>query len=214
MQNRKGQTIVMITIIDYGAGNLGSIANMLRKLGQPGIITSNPKDIEKADKLILPGVGNFDYGISRLQESGLVAILNQKVYEDKAPILGICLGAQLMTKKSEEGKIPGLGWFDAEVKKFVFQKEQTDLRIPHMGWNYVMVKKETPLTKNLPCEPKYYFVHSYYICANNLDDVMLITNYGGNFVSGLSRENIYAMQFHPEKSHKYGLKIFQNFLSL
>lgn len=204
----------MISIIDYGAGNLGSIANMLRKLGQPAIITSKPEDIKKAKKLILPGVGNFDYGMSKLQESGLIVILNEKVLEEKIPILGICLGAQLMTKRSEEGNIPGLGWFDAEVKKFSFPKEQTDLRVPHMGWNYVSVKKETPLSKDLPAEPKYYFVHSYYLQANNPEDIFMTTNYGNDFVSALNHNNMYALQFHPEKSHKYGLKIFQNFLSI
>jgi glutamine amidotransferase len=204
----------MISIIDYGAGNLGSIANMLRKLGEPAIITSKPEDIKKAEKLILPGVGNFDYGMSKLQKSGLIEILNLKVLEEKIPILGICLGAQLMTKKSEEGNTPGLGWFDAEVKKFSFPKEQTDLRVPHMGWNYVCVKKETPLSKDLPAEPKYYFVHSYYLQANNPEDIFMTTNYGNDFVSALNHNNTFALQFHPEKSHKYGLKIFQNFLSI
>lgn len=204
----------MIFIIDYGAGNLGSIANMLRKLGQSAIITSKPEEIQKAEKLILPGVGRFDYGMSKLKESGLIGALNQKVLEDKTPILGICLGAQLMTKKSEEGKISGLGWFDAEVKKFSFPKEQSDLRIPHMGWNYVMIENETALSKGLPAGSKYYFVHSYYLKANNPEDIFMVTHYGNDFVSALNRDNIYAVQFHPEKSHKYGLKIFQNFLSL
>ncbi|MEO9023064.1 MAG: imidazole glycerol phosphate synthase subunit HisH [Ginsengibacter sp.] len=204
----------MISIIDYGAGNLGSIANMLRKLGNPGIITSSADDIAKADKLILPGVGNFDYGMSKLQQSGLIEVLNDKVLNDKIPVLGICLGAQLMTKKSEEGKLPGLGWFDAEVKKFSFPADQINLRIPHMGWNYVTVQKQTLLTKDLPEESKYYFVHSYYIHANTPEDVMLTTNYYNDFASALNHDNIYALQFHPEKSHKYGLKIFQNFLSI
>jgi glutamine amidotransferase len=187
---------------------------MLRKLGEPAIITSKPENIKESDKLILPGVGNFDYGMSKLQESGLIQILNEKVLQDNIPILGICLGAQLMTKKSEEGKIPGLGWFDAEVKKFSFPREQTSLRIPHMGWNYVSVKKQTALSKDLPKEPKYYFVHSYFLQANNPEDIFMTTNYATDFVSALNHNNMYALQFHPEKSHKYGLKIFQNFLSI
>jgi glutamine amidotransferase len=134
--------------------------------------------------------------------------------KDKTAILGICLGAQLMTKKSEEGKIAGLGWFDAEVKRFSFTNEKKNLRIPHMGWNYVTIKKETKLTKDLPECPKYYFVHSYYLHPNNPDDILMTSNYGTDFVSALNHDNIYAVQFHPEKSHKYGLKIFQNFLSL
>lgn len=210
----KEQTEIMICIIDYGAGNLGSISNMLRKLGKPNIITSDLNEIEKAEKLILPGVGHFDYGMQKLIDSKLIDILNFKVKEDKVPFLGICLGAQLMTKHSEEGKLPGLCWFDAEVKRFAFSPGNTSLRIPHMGWNYVDIKKETPLTKDLPQEPRYYFVHSYYIKANNPSDIMLTTKYGYDFVSALSYENIFAVQFHPEKSHKYGLKIFQNFLDL
>ena len=204
----------MTCIIDYGAGNLGSIVNMFQKLGQPAIIASKKEEIENSDKLILPGVGNFDYGISKLRQSGLIEILNKKVLDEKIPILGICLGAQLMTKKSEEGVLPGFGWFDAEVKRFTFPIDQSNLRIPHMGWNYVNIKKETPLSEGLPAEPKYYFVHSYYIQANNPQDIFMTTNYGRDFVSALNYNNIYALQFHPEKSHKYGLKIFQNFLSL
>jgi glutamine amidotransferase len=203
----------MICIIDYGAGNIGSISNMFRKLGRPVKITSNPEDIKNAKKLILPGVGSFDYGMSKLGESGLIEILNEKVLKDKIPILGICLGAQLMTKKSEEGNLMGFGWFDAEVKKFS-PKDESVFRIPHMGWNYVKLIKETPLSKDLPFEPKYYFVHSYYLQSNKLEDIFMTTNYENDFVSALNHDNIYAVQFHPEKSHKYGLKIFQNFLSI
>lgn len=204
----------MICIIDYGAGNLGSIANMLRKVGKTGIITSDINKIADADKLILPGVGRFDYGMGKLVESGLIEILNKKVKQDKIPILGICLGAQLMTKSSEEGIKPGLGWFDAQVKKFNFSGVNSSLRIPHMGWNQVTVNKQTPLILNLPTEPRFYFVHSYFMESNHPSDVMLTSVYGKEFVSGLNKENIYAVQFHPEKSHKYGLKLFQNFVSL
>lgn len=204
----------MVNVVDYGCGNLGSISNMFRKLGHTANITSKAEDIKKATKLILPGVGNFDYGMSKLQESGLIEILNQKVLNENIPILGICLGAQLMTKSSEEGIKPGLGWFDAKVKKFRFCGNELPLRIPHMGWNHVTVNKQTPLILNLPEEPKFYFVHSYFIESNNHSDVMLSTVYGKQFVSGLNTDNIYAVQFHPEKSHKYGLKLFQNFIAL
>lgn len=204
----------MIAIIDYGAGNLGSISNMLRKLDRQGIITSDVKTIKQADKIILPGVGKFDYGMSKLIESGLIDVLNKKANEEKVPVLGICLGAQLMTKSSEEGILPGLGWFDARVKKFNFKQDNSSLRIPHMGWNYVTVNKQIQLISNLPEESRFYFVHSYFIESNNPCDVMLTTVYGNEFVSGLNHENIFAVQFHPEKSHKFGLKLFQNFLDL
>ncbi len=202
----------IITIVDYGLGNVGSILNMIRKIGGIAEISGDPNKIRNASKLILPGVGSFDQGIRNLERKGIIPTLNSMV--QKVPILGICLGAQLMTKSSEEGTLPGLGWFDAEVKKFSFPSEQSNLRIPHMGWNYVAIKKESPLTNDLPFEPKFYFVHSYYMQANNPDDIMLTTNYGENFVSALNHNNMYAVQFHPEKSHKYGLKIFQNFLSI
>jgi glutamine amidotransferase len=204
----------MICIIDYGAGNIGSISNMLRKIGTANTITSNIGEIEKAEKLILPGVGHFDYGMQKLKESKLVDVLDYKVKEEKVPILGICLGAQLMTNRSEEGTSEGLGWFEAEVKKFSFLPGEPALRVPHMGWNFVRIQKQTPLTKDLPDEPRYYFVHSYYLHPHNLSDIMLTTVYGNEFASALSNGNIFAVQFHPEKSHKYGLKIFQNFLSL
>lgn len=203
----------MIAIIDYGAGNLGSIANMLRKLGQPGTVTSNPLVIQNANKIILPGVGKFDYGMSKLIESGLIEILNKKANEEKVPILGICLGAQLMTNSSEEGSLPGLGWFDAQVKKFSFDPALS-LRIPHMGWNYVTVNKQNPLISISNEEQRFYFVHSYYISSNSPTNVLLTTTYGNEFVSALANENIFAVQFHPEKSHKYGLNLFKNFLAL
>lgn len=204
----------MINIVDYGAGNLGSIANMLKKLGAGNEITSDPEQIAKSSKLILPGVGRFDHGMTNLQQSGLIEALQHSVIERGVPILGICLGAQLMTKSSEEGTGNGLGWFDAEVIKFSFHSELTHLRIPHMGWNYVHVSKEDELTKGLQEESRFYFVHSYYLRCNNLSDVMLTTVYGIEFISGISRNNMYAVQFHPEKSHKYGLKLLNNFVQI
>ncbi len=204
----------MISIIDYGAGNIGSIVNMIRKIGMNSQITSDPDTILKAKKLILPGVGHFDYGMNKLIESGLIDVLNKKVLIEKCPILGICLGAQLMTQRSDEGVVKGLGWFDAEVKYFSTIDSNVPIRIPHMGWNYVEVVKDTPLSSDLYEESRYYFVHSYYMQARNESDILFKTNYGNVFASGLNRDNIYAVQFHPEKSHKFGLKLFQNFLKL
>lgn len=199
----------MVTIIDYGAGNIGSIINMLHSLGQDCEVTNEPDKIKMASKLILPGVGKFDYGMTKLAEYGLIEILNKRVLIEKIPILGICLGAQLMTKSSEEGEIPGLSWFDAEVIKF-----NNQLRVPHMGWNSVNPCTEDIMTFNLPDDSRFYFVHSYYIHSSNPDEVMFTSTYGHEFVSGLKKGNIYAVQFHPEKSHKFGIRLFENFLSI
>lgn len=201
----------MIHIIDYGAGNLGSIVNMINFIGGESIITNDPTEIENAEKLILPGVGHIDHGMKKLIKSNFIPILNDKVLNKNTPILGICLGAQMMCKKSEEGDFPGLGWFNADVKKF---DSNLDIRIPHMGWNYVKAKKNTTLSKVNDEEQRFYFVHSYYMNAHDQEDVLFETNYGTNFASGLNKNNIYACQFHPEKSHKYGISLMKKFLSL
>lgn len=200
----------MIKIIDYGAGNIGSITNMLLRLGLECEVTNDPEKIKMATKLILPGVGKFDYGMSKLKESGLIEILHEKVLVEQVPILGICLGAQLMTKSSQEGTMPGLSWFDAEVLKF----KNESLRIPHMGWNSIHACIEDRLTTNLTDKARFYFVHSYYIHSNNQDEIMFTSIYGHEFVAGLKKNNIYAVQFHPEKSHKFGIQLFENFLSI
>lgn len=201
----------MIHIIDYGAGNLGSIVNMINFIGGEAILTNDPTEIENAEKLILPGVGHFDHGMNKLIKSNLIPILNDKVLNKNTPILGICLGAQMMCEKSEEGDVPGLGWFKADVKKF---DANLGIRIPHMGWNYVEAKKNTTLSKVNDEEQRFYFVHSYYMNAHDQEDVLFETNYGTNFASGLNKNNIYACQFHPEKSHKYGISLMKKFLSL
>ena len=199
----------MITIVDYKMGNLGSIRNMLNKLGVPSQITSDPQEIAKACKLILPGVGAFDAGINNLQRGGLLQALNDRVLGAKVPILGICLGMQLMTRRSEEGSSKGLGWIDAE--SLLFQVEGTALKVPHMGWNLVEPKRCSPLINGLPDKSRFYFVHSYYVRCQNPDDVLLQTHYGEKFHSGFQRGNFFGVQFHPEKSHRYGKKLFQWF---
>lgn len=198
----------MITIIDYGMGNLGSIANMIKKVGHKSIITSDIEEIKKARKLILPGVGAFDNGMKHLKDSGLIEVLNKKVLIEKTPILGICLGMQLMTNSSEEGKLAGLGWIDAQAKKFV----SDELKIPHMGWNIVKHKKTSKLFDENGTEKRFYFVHSYCVSCNNKDDILTTTPYGHDFISSFEKENIIGVQFHPEKSHKFGMNLIRNFV--
>ena len=204
----------MITIIDCGMGNLGSILNMLKKIGVTAVISSNIYDIEEAKKLILPGVGAFDNGMKNLNDRGLIPLINRKVLVDGVPILGICLGMQLFSKRSEEGVLPGLGWIDAETVRFRFNSAGTNLKIPHMGWNFVDIRRENLLFRGMDENPRFYFVHSYHVICNNSSDVLTTTSYGYNFISAVNKENIFGVQFHPEKSHKFGMRLLSNFIAL
>lgn len=204
----------MLVIIDCGMGNLGSIANMLKKVGAEATISSNISDIEKAEKLILPGVGAFDYGMEKLGDLGLIPVLNHKVIESGTPILGICLGMQLFTNSSEEGSLPGLGWIKAETVRFRFDNIQGKNRIPHMGWNTVKIVRNSPLFDDFDPEPRFYFVHSYHVRCRDEDDILTKTFYGYEFASSIWRKNIVGVQFHPEKSHKFGMKFLRNFVCL
>ncbi len=201
----------MLLIIDYGLGNLVSVKNMFKKLGIEAVISDKINKIENASKLILPGVGSFDNGMNLIREKGLLEILNKKVLIEKTPILGICLGMQLLTKSSEEGKEKGLGWIDADTVKFNFNDKA--LKIPHMGWNYVQVKKENKLI-NSNGKHRFYFVHSYYVKCHNPSDIIATCNYGNDFTCILNHENIYGAQFHPEKSLKFGMEVLSNFSKL
>ena len=200
----------MIIIINYGMGNLGSVQNMFKRIGVESKISSNLNEIMDAEKLILPGVGAFDAAIQRIDAGGFREVLTKKVLVNKAPILGICLGMQLLTEKSEEGVLKGLGWIPAETKKFDFG-QNIERKIPHMGWNMVMQNHRSPLTENLPDDPRFYFVHSYFVKCRYESNVVCTTSYGHDFHSIISSENIYGAQFHPEKSHKFGMKILENF---
>lgn len=200
----------MITIVDYGMGNLNSVKNMLKYLGYDSIVTGDPEMICQADKLILPGVGNFGTAMDVIRTSGLVEVLNQKVLEEKTPILGICLGMQLLLEYSEEGDCEGLGWIPGKVKKFEFP-DKPQLKIPHMGWDYIEKRKDSLLFADSAGGERYYFVHSYYVACTNREDAAATTEYGICFDSVVERDNIMGTQFHPEKSHRFGMGILGNF---
>lgn len=203
----------MIVIIDYGVGNLSSIKNMLKKIGYNDVIISNrEEDIIKAKKYILPGVGNFEYGMLKLKESRLIPILEREVLNIKKPILGICLGAQLLTNHSEEGDINGLGWLNAETVRFDMSKFKDNEKIPHMGWTEVKNENDCLLFADMYDDPRFYFVHSYHMKTKNKSIISVTANYGYDFAAGLQKDNILAMQFHPEKSHKFGMKMLENFI--
>lgn len=202
----------MITLVDYGVGNLGSVQNMLRKLGAESIIASDNATIERATKLILPGVGAFDAGMAQLNASGLRSSLDAAVFERKVPVAGICLGMQLMTDGSEEGQLPGLGWIPARTIRF---KPATGeiMKIPHMGWNVVTTAKQSTIVKSLGNEPRFYFVHSYHVVCEDREDVLLTAQYGSvRFDAAFERQNIIGFQFHPEKSHRFGMTLLKAFL--
>lgn len=201
----------MIVIVDYGVGNLGSIKNMFKKIGVKAEPSSDPAVLRDAEKLILPGVGAFDVGMRQLRERGLIGLLNELVLEKKVPVLGHCLGLQLMTKRSAEGVESGLGWIDAECVRFKFEVDQAHLKVPHMGWNVLDICRPHPLVADLGSEARFYFVHTYHIVCANESDVVAYTDYGYDFASVIQRGNIVGAQFHPEKSHKFGMQFLRNF---
>ena len=204
----------MITIVDYGAGNISSIQNMFRKIGVESVVGNQKTIIEKADKLILPGVGAFDTCAGKLRESGLQQSIQQKVMEEHTPVLGICVGMQLMMEQSEEGVLPGLGWIKGRVNKFNKEKLPADLKIPHMGWADVKLNKASRLFDGMYEDPRFYFVHSYYIEAAEESDVLGWTDYGLRYASIRGRGNVCGVQFHPEKSQENGLTLLRNFADL
>jgi len=201
----------MICIVDYGMGNLGSIANMLKKAGAEATISSDPATIEKAEKLILPGVGAFDNGMKNLAERDLISLLNAQVLQRKKPILGLCLGMQLFTKRSEEGRMPGLSWIDAQANRFRFDGANSQLRVPHMGWNSLDVCQPHPLLTSVDASYRFYFAHSYYVSCTDNSKILAKTHYGLDFPSVISQGNIVGAQFHPEKSHRFGMVLLKNF---
>jgi glutamine amidotransferase len=202
----------MIVIVDYGMGNLGSIANILRKVGADAVVTRDQSLIEKASKLILPGVGAFDEGMKNIRTLGLEGLLNRRALKDRVPTLGICLGMQLMARRSEEGSLEGLGWLAADVKRFRFPADRSDLKVPHMGWNTIKATKESMLLARYDEPPRFYFVHSYYVVCDNPGDILATASHGGEFTAAFQRDNLMGVQFHPEKSHKFGMALFGSFI--
>jgi glutamine amidotransferase len=202
----------MITIVDYGVGNLASIKNMLKKVGVDALISSDAKDVGTAEKLILPGVGAFDTCAQKLKGSGLQDVLNTRAHQDKIPVLGICVGMQLLAEGSEEGKLPGLGWIKGRIVKFKKEQMPAELKIPHMGWSELTLNKPSRLFEGID-EPRYYFVHSYHMQPDHPEDAVVSASYGYSFTAGVEHNNILGVQFHPEKSHKFGMKLFENFVN-
>lgn len=199
-----------IGIIDYSVGNIGAIANMCSKVGIASTILKDKKDINEVSHLILPGVGHFDVGMRHLMDSGWDDILKEHVLVRKTPILGICLGMQLLCRESEEGREKGLGWINAHVVKF----KQGVQRVPHMGWNKLEHIKDDVLFDEHDQDERYYFMHSYYVECDHQDDVLCRTNYGRPFVSVFKKNHIYGVQFHPEKSHRFGMTLIKNFIKV
>lgn len=202
-----------ILIIDYGMGNLFSVEKRLNELGAKYVTSSNLKDIVTADKIIMPGVGHFGKAMENLNKFGLLDELNKVVMVDKKPILGICLGMQLMTNNSEEGNVNGLGWIDAEVKK-IKVTDKNKYKVPHMGWNTINFNKKSSLIDNIENNSEFYFVHSYCVDCKYKEDILLTTKYDIEFVSAFQKNNIFGVQFHPEKSHDVGKQMFKNFINL
>jgi glutamine amidotransferase len=202
----------VITIVDYGTSNLGSMQNMLKKIGASSRIAASARDLENATKIIVPGVGSFDAGMKKLHESGMIPALNQKALVEGVPTLGVCLGMQLMTESSEEGELPGLGWVEAKTLRFD-QRSQPDLKVPHMGWNEVTPAKASALIADFAPDARFYFAHSFHVMCKSEADVLLRVSYGaGTFAAAFERDNLMGAQFHPEKSHRFGMTFLRNFV--
>ena len=201
----------MIAIINYGSGNIQAISNIYKRLNIPHAIASEPGDLASVDRLLLPGVGAFDQAMGELERSGLRQALEQAVVAEGRPILGICVGMQLLAKSSEEGSATGLGWIDGVVRKFDERALGQSTHLPHMGWNTVTPLKDSPLFDEVDLSAGYYFLHSYFFSCHSQADVLAVTDYGAPFASAVSKGNILGVQFHPEKSHQAGIQLLRNF---
>lgn len=201
-----------VVILDYGVGNLSSIANMFKRLGADARITGDPEEVRQGARLVLPGVGAFDHGMASLEKSGLRQVLDEAVQSRGVPVLGICLGFQLMTRGSEEGTLAGLGWLRCETRRFRPAVAGATIRVPHMGWNTVIPRPGAELFAGLGDQPRFYFVHSYHVDGVDDDSLLCRTTHGYPFVSGVKERNIVGVQFHPEKSHRFGMTFLRNWL--
>lgn len=204
---------MFIIIVDFGMGNLRSIQYKLNKIGINAGLSSRVEDIENAERLILPGVGHFATAMDNLRKRDLIQVLNKKVLEEKTPVLGICLGMQLFSKWSEEGNAAGLGWLDAETRRFKFDDVRENMRVPHVGWNMIVPQKQHRLLASVSADQRFYFTHSFHLCCNSVSDVLATTHYGYEFVSAVQKDNILGVQFHPEKSHLRGIELFKDWFS-
>lgn len=202
----------MVVIVNYGSGNIGSVVNIIKKAGATALVSSDAADIERATRLILPGIGAFDTCMGNLNASGLIPALRERVLNAGIPLLGICVGMQMLMGGSEEGVLPGLGWIAGRTRRF-FHTTDAALRVPHMGWNDVVVKRAAPLFAGLESAARFYFVHSYHVQCERAEDVLGETVYGYPFASAVQSGNISGVQFHPEKSHKFGLALIRNFIA-
>lgn len=204
----------MITIVNYGLGNIRAFANIYKRLNIPARIASSTDELADSEKIILPGVGAFDWAMTRLNHSGMRERLDDFVARQKCTVLGICVGMQIMAKRSDEGLLEGLGWIDAEVKKFDETTFTDQTRLPHMGWNDVSPRRNGCLFRGLESDARFYFLHSYYFSPQQEGDVLAVTDYNGSFASSVRAGNVFGVQFHPEKSHQWGIQLLRNFAEL
>ncbi len=204
----------MITIVNYGLGNIRAFVNVYNQLNIPINIATQSDDLKTATKVILPGVGAFDNAMEQLEKSGMRQTLDELVLKDNVPVIGICVGMQILARSSEEGALPGLGWIDGVVKKIDHSRLTHSTHLPHMGWNDVQPVTKTSLFRGFNLDSRFYFLHSYYFHCNKKEDVLAITHYGSHFASAVCSGNIFGVQFHPEKSHQCGVQLLKNFADL
>ncbi len=204
----------MIKIVNYGSGNIQAILNIYKQLNIECFVANTPQELQGAAKLILPGVGAFDETMDQLIKSGFKKELDGLVLEEKIPVMGICVGMQILAKRSEEGKLKGLGYIDGEVKKFDSSKFTEKPYLPHLGWNSIEPTRENKIFEDIDFDRGFYFLHTYYFSCNAIEDGLSSTQYGGEFSSAVNHENVFGMQFHPEKSHSNGIQLFKNFANL
>lgn len=201
----------MIGIIDYGVGNVLAFANMYKRMNVPNQVVSAGDDLADVNRIILPGVGSFDFAMTRLNESGLRDKLDEAVLAHNKPVLGVCVGMQMLAESSDEGELPGLNWISGKVRRFCQETGSTTINLPHMGWNNLSVRKDSALLRGLEEDAWFYYLHSYYFDCSDETDEIASCEYGGRFSSVVNHDNIYGVQFHPEKSHQFGARLLRNF---